>query len=186
MTSPTPRFSVGAEIARLCSILAAVGHLACAGTGESDLKPTGRRVEGNGGAYALSIPNEEWFHAPIEGELASRPDINLVRKDRSAWISATSRKEQRIEEIVWERRAALLEAGASNYRETRYFLEGSPRITASLSRYVSGSELLLVLVAVDPPFSVELISTASRADGTERELLAILESIRFSEKVPAQ
>jgi hypothetical protein len=106
-------------------------------------------------------------------------DFQLVRDDGSAWISAWSRTEQRLDAIVWERRAQLLESGVSNYRESRYFLGGPERITASLSRYVAGSDMLLVLVAIQPPYAVELVARGTRAGGQEREILAILESVRF-------
>lgn len=152
---------------------------ACAGTRESDFTPAGRTVSNGSGTYSLTLPNDDWLRVKAETPGESGSDFELHRKESNSWISATRRKEARLDEIVPDRRAALLSNGAKNYAEKRYFLDGPDRITASLARYRVGNRVILVLTAIQSPFAVEIIAATTQAAGVEREIIQILESVRF-------
>ncbi len=137
-------------------------------------------VGGSGLAYSITVPSQEWSSVDDATLKASGADIQMVRMAESGWLIARGHPGATLDEIVPNRRAALLANGASNYTERRYFLATSDMITASLARYVLGRDVVLVITAVQPPYAVEIMTGTSRASGVERELIEILESVRFN------
>ncbi len=173
-----PRARIRLLLFALCG-LATVGS-GCAGLDESDLEPARGTFENPAQTFSIEIPNEEWLVVPLEAVEEPTPDFLLARKGASGWLRAYSSNALTLEDLVVGRRSEILAGGAFNYREKRYFLGHENEIVASLARYVQGSEVVLVMAAIRPPFAVELIAGAGRARGTEREILRILESVRFA------
>jgi len=147
----------------------------------------GARVVSDSRDYSIQMQLEGWLEMPSAAEAEtteSPPSLRLAAADGSGWIYGYRPigVQPRLDEIVSERRRLMLEAGARDYRERRYFLGDSDQITASLSRYVAGGEVYLVLTAIRSALAVELVAATARGGGAERDVIKMLESVEFDEK----
>jgi len=141
-----------------------------------------RTVRGTGG-YTLALPAGWSRQAPDAEQVGV--DLSFVRENGSAWLLAlpVSGATLRLDAMAMSRRAALLAAGATSYREERYLPGGATDRVASLARYAAGGEVILVLTTVRPPFGVEVVAGASARSGLELELREILESVALEPPV---
>lgn len=132
-----------------------------------------------GGHYRLDVPSG-WMRVP-EQEKEYQADLFIAR-EAGTWLVArsTSGGSLRLADLVAFRRNALFESNEiGDFREKRSYLRRGLHVPASIARYRAGSEVVLVLIAVDRGLAVELLANMPADSTRERELTAILESLRF-------
>lgn len=187
MPSPDSLERVGCPRPRGALLLGALALVAlvlgCAGAAPTSrgALSSGKRVQGSSGAYSIELPNAAWSRIVLPTDDASGTDFRLTRSNESAWLVAfqTSGPALRLDPMVALRRSALMAAGAQGFRETRSFLGGRTDVVSSLARYSAGGGVILVLTAVRGPVAVELLAGTDNGSGIERELLEMLQTLRF-------
>jgi hypothetical protein len=134
-----------------------------------------------GGHYRLDVPSG-WTRVP-EQEREYQADLFIAR-ETGTWLVArsTSGSTLRLADLVAFRRNALFEGNEiRDFRERRSYLRRGLHVPASIARYRVGSEVLLVMIAVDRGLAVELFANMPVDSRREHELTAILDSLRFVE-----
>lgn len=202
-TSQTRAFETRLPISVLLAAAVTVG---CASGPTSVPIESGTRAASRGGHYSLLIPEDGW-HTEDVGEVTfapstpsapssdsnhsaarpsptnsngeSSPSLALSAAATGSWIVGYHfiSNQPQIDSVVAERRELLLKIGARDFRERRSFVGPEQGITASLSRYTNGREVILVLTAIRSPLVVEIVSGTIRGGGHELALIRTLETI---------
>lgn len=168
---------------RLAAIGILVSLAACASPPELTKIAAGTRLLADGGRYSLFVQGREWGDMGSETVTAGEQETSLriASMDGSSVLLGIETRDHQpsMDDYVARRRAAFLAEDARDYRERRSFLGSQDEVTASLSRYVKGREVLLILTAIRTPVVVELFGTTVRGAGGERDLIALMESIEI-------
>jgi hypothetical protein len=162
--------------------VAALFAAACASRSVPSTAPSAGLLEPVGGRYQLDVP-PGWAREPKQ-EKEHQADLFIARDSGRSWLVArsTSGSTLRLAEIVANRRDALFERNKiSEFREKRSYLRSGRHVPVSIARFRSGSDVVLVLIAVDRGLAVELLADIPVASRNERELIAMLQSLRFVE-----
>jgi hypothetical protein len=135
------------------------------------------------GRYRLDIP-PGWTRVPA-AEREHQADLYLERDSGRTWVVArsTSGSSIRLGDLVAYRREQLFAGNPiSEYREKRSYLGHARHVPVSVSRFRSGPEIVLVMIAVDGDIAVELIGSLPSTSRGEPAVLGLLDGLRFKER----
>jgi hypothetical protein len=134
--------------------------------------------------YRLDLPSG-WSRRPDRE--ANQADTYAESDGGRSWlvVRSTSGTAIRLDDLVAFRRNAIFGTNrVSEFREKRTYQRNAAHVPVSISRYLVGSEVILVMAAVDGSPGVECVAGTPLGVGRERELLAFFETLRFLDQVP--
>jgi hypothetical protein len=172
------------RVVKRCACLALASALAssCASSPAPTAPSIALSTQPASGRYRLDIP-PGWVRLPGR-ESEQQADLYLERDSGRSWVVArsTSGSAIRLGDLVAYRREQLFGGNPiSEYREKRSYLGHGHHVPVSVSRFRSGPEIVLVMIAVDGDIAVELIGSVP-AESDERAVLALLDGLRFAER----
>ena len=186
MTSLSARRPIrGASQRRSIAVLItlALAFAGCASSPPSRPLALDARVESEDGSVAVRIASEGWERSQDTPEPQPEREFlfRLENPDASTLLTAFRVIDTApgLDDYVANRRSALLEAGAHDFREKRLFLGENQDLVASIARYRQSGAVILVVTAIRTPTVIEMTGITPRGHGSERKLLDIMESIEI-------
>ena len=170
----------------VCAFALALALGGCATTPDATPIGQGSLIEAPSGDFTLLMRADGWSRfdpEPATGD-ERQVEISLARTDGGSSLQAFRLidPDPSLDSYVADRRDTMLGSGAYDFREKRRFLGDESEITVSMARYRQDGTVILVVTAVRAPIVVELIGLTARGQGTERELLELMETVRIVER----